>query len=782
MALERVKQTSKTLLIEEFNPNCENLSTLISVEDVHRKSDFLEKVRSSLEVSTFEEFVEKFAPTVYEYTVLSDNPNLPMSFQYSFEKKEGANEVEISKHAFYRMIMDIYEDRAESGLSNTKTDTFKRIEELLSPQSALKQAMRTRKQLEYVEKQLDKLKDVPGIEQKQYKVKRKEIRKEIIKTYNKSAIGLIPLALADTEKKIKALEISQKDDIGEDNEQKVAALPCRYSWDDNGELVVEKIEENNAAIEQKTGEKIEVIEMSDTSDGADLQVVNTTINGDTVVEDKNKISGNLADRLVKDFETHGNAQAKGEFFKNLIVEVYTGKSLSESQTGTIVPKVEELERKKNLYTEIYQNAQEQFINAISDTVEKMLGVKIFFDHASRKGNPLMAPLIVANCKASELLENDVKEKFEYYIEEMGKESTDNAIWFAIIPGIGDAEFVDVNKQPTNNFNDDDYDDDILEDDILEDDIDLNKNIRSNDGKELVTMDSCKAMLEILKKGKITTFFNYKANDKTGFEAFTAKIIKQYKEKLESVKGNKYAVFTYPNFTLIPKKNTCVKIGSVKSEEEEKDMLLNLPGVYVESSYAAAGLVVGSQNPYILKDKGFKISDMTKACVRFDFEEGNNNKMMVSRMAREGDTVWDSEAEEALTEDMFGFCFCGNIIYYNNKPIKNSYVYIARTMNKSDGDGKEAKSYKPLYRTLTARYISSYLATYGARKEKDVNNFINNTVKIWRRACGGEETMNDVNNILREEEEVYLSKEDHKVHVLFKDGDEQIDGTDVVEDN
>lgn len=138
MALERVKQTSKTLLIEEFNPNCENLSTLISVEDVHRKSDFLEKVRSSLEVSTFEEFVEKFAPTVYEYTVLSDNPNLPMSFQYSFEKKEGANEVEISKHAFYRMIMDIYEDRAESGLSNTKTDTFKRIEELLSPQSALK--------------------------------------------------------------------------------------------------------------------------------------------------------------------------------------------------------------------------------------------------------------------------------------------------------------------------------------------------------------------------------------------------------------------------------------------------------------------------------------------------------------------------------------------------------------------------------------------------------------------------------------------------------------------
>ena len=772
MALDRVKQTSKTLLIEEFNPNHTDLSTLISSEDIHRKSEFSEKVRENLEVSTFKEFVEKFAPTVYEYTVQNDDPDLPMSFQYTFEKKEGASEVEISKHAFYRMVMDIYEDRAESGISNTKTDTFKRIEELLSPQSALKQAMRTRKQLEYVEKQLDKLKDVPGIEQKRYKARRKEIRKDIIKTYNKSAIGLIPLALADTEKKIESLGISQKDSDG-NKEEKIIAIPCKYSFDDNGGLIVEKVEKpNNIAIDQKTGEKVEVIEMMDATDDADLQKIDTTISGDIVNADKSNVSGNLADRLAKDFEAHSNAQAKGEFFKNLVVEVYTGKSLSESGAANISPDIEKLERKKTLYTNIYKNAQEQFINKISDTVEKMLGVKVFFDHASRNGKPLMAPLIVANCKVSALLEHDVKEDFTYYIEEMSRENEENAIWFAIIPSIGDSDFTDRQQ-----YYDDGYDD--YDDDISDDELNSANEVKSEDGKELVTRDSCKAMLEILKNGKIITFFNYKANDKTGFNRFTADIIRKYKDKLESLNGNKYAVFTYPNFTLIPKENTCIKIGSVKRDGEYADIRLNLPGIYVESSYVAAGLVVGSQDPYILKEKGFKIKNLTKACVRFDFEEGDNNKLMLTRMAREGDTIWDSQAEAVLNEDMFGFSFCGNCMYYDNKPVKNSYVYATRTMGKDSN----SKNYKSLYKTLTARYISTYLSTYGGSsvRESDVKKFLKDVVKSWKHDLVGDNTKDEVNNILRDGEDVYFLNEDKQIHVKFRDGEERID-IGVVEDN
>lgn len=773
MALERVNQTSRTLLVEEFNPQVEDLSTILSVEDVHRKSDFLEKVRESLEVKNFEEFVQKFAPTVYEYTVESDDPEFPMSFQYSFEKKEGANEVEISKHAFYRMIMDIYEDRAESGLSNTKTETFKRISELLSPQSALEQAKKTRKQLQYVEKKLIELQDTPGVEQKQYKTKRKEIRKDIIKTYSKSAIGLIPLALADTQEKISALELPEKKD-NDDKKQPVVMLPCKYHFDNEGELVVETVREDfsKIAIDSATGEKIDVIEMDVTNNPeSDVQVETTTVDGMEVVVDSGNPNASIAERLKKDFDQHGNEQAKGDFFGNLVVEVYTGYSLEETRSGEIVkPDVEKLKRKKNLFTKIYKNAQEQFINTISDTVEKMLGVKVFFDHATRSGKDLMAPLIVSNCKASALLESDVKKDFTYYIEEMGKETADNAIWFAIIPAIGDSEFVDMIDM--------DYDDDD-DDDISDEELNSDANVKSNDGKTLITMDSCKAMIEILKRGKVTTFFNYKANDKTGFDNFTGEIVSKYKEKLESLIGNKYAVFTYPNFTLIPMKETCIEIGSIDRNGESTVERLNLPGVYVESSYVAAGLVVGSQDPYLLKDKGFKI-DPSKACVRFDFEEGDNNKLVLTRMAREGDAVWDSQAEELIKEDLFGFCFCGNNMYYKNKPVKNSYVYTARTMEKDEKSGK----YKSVYKTLTEKYIILYLSvTNGgsSAKESIVKSFVKETVRIWVQDCSSSDKKDTANNILREGENVYYSDEDKKIHINFNEDDELVD-LDVVEDN
>ena len=71
MALERVNQTSRTLLIEEFNPQYENLSTLVTVEDVHHKSDFL---RKPLIILMDEKAIKKFRLTpVYENVAKINN-------------------------------------------------------------------------------------------------------------------------------------------------------------------------------------------------------------------------------------------------------------------------------------------------------------------------------------------------------------------------------------------------------------------------------------------------------------------------------------------------------------------------------------------------------------------------------------------------------------------------------------------------------------------------------------------------------------------------------------
>ena len=181
----------------------------------------------------------------------------------------------------------------------------------------------------------------------------------------------------------------------------------------------------------------------------------------------------------------------------------------------------------------------------------------------------------------------------------------------------------------------------------------------------------------------------------------------------------------------------------------------------------------------LKEKGFE-TDPINACVRFDFEEGDNNKIMLTKMAREGDTLWDSSAEEILLEDMFGFIFCGNEMYYKNKPVKNSYVYAARTMNKDEKSGK----YKSLYKTLTEKYIILYLSvTNGGANAKisAVKSFVRDTVRKWTQDCSSTEKKNFANNILREGENVSFSDEDKKIHIQFKEDDELVD-LDVVEDN
>jgi hypothetical protein len=198
---------------------------------------------------------------------------------------------------------------------------------------------------------------------------------------------------------------------------------------------------------------------------------------------------------------------------------------------------------------------------------------------------------------------------------------------------------------------------------------------------------------------------------------------------------------------------------------------------VESSYVAAGLVVGSQDPSVLKEKGFEVNP-NNACVRFDFEEGDNNKIVLTRMAREGDAVWDSEAESVMKEDMFGFSFCGNTMYYDNRPVKNSYVYTARTMEKDRKSG----NYKSLYKTLTEKYIILYLSvTNGgsSARESDVKNFVKGQVNTWMKECVTGKKI--ANNILREGENVYYLDEDKKIHISFKEDDELVD-LDVVEDN
>ena len=76
-----------------------------------------------------------------------------------------------------------------------------------------------------------------------------------------------------------------------------------------------------------------------------------------------------------------------------------------------------------------------------------------------------------------------------------------------------------------------------------------------------------------------TFVNYKAGEKeTGFVELTDTRVNQYKRDFESV-NSEYAVFVYPNFTILPKEKNAVKIGTEYRPEEDKEVgaFIKIPG-------------------------------------------------------------------------------------------------------------------------------------------------------------------------------------------------------------
>lgn len=722
MPLSRIKQTSKIMLMEEFctSETVPDLYTMLRNENVHQKSEFLSLLEKNLEVRSYQEFVDRFMPSVWEWCESSGDPSCPVTFRYSLERPAGnvnAHEMKLSNNEFYRMIMELYSKKSTSGESNLEFD-YSQVADLLSPRKVLENAKQLRRDLQYNYDKMLELGEGAKAERNERIRKIKSIRREIVSQYKDSLMGKIKLALADTEEKLAALPDKQDKEANESETGEPSKLSCRLTFNEKGDLDIEAIQiENNCY----------------------------------VVNENMESSGELAAIIGQDFDKYGGDN--NPYIRSLVISNYCN-------VPAVVLDREELISKRNQYTTIFKASQELFIRAISSAVEKLLNVKVFFDQAAVPGKRLPAPVIVTNCKADKLIGDEkVAESFKYFIRESARETGEYRIWFAIIPAVGDIEFVDNPKTHEESLFDD------LDEDILDD-----ASVKTTDGEALVSIDTLKIMVNILKEGKITTFFNYRANEKTGFNNLSDELLESYRKKLESLNGNGYAVFAYPNFTILPKKETAIEIGKTGADGYERKEFLDIPGIYVDSSYVAAGLVVASQNPEYLAYKKYKV-ERNNPCVSFDLEEGDNRFIMLTSMNREGKGAWSFDAEENITSDMFGFCFCGNTKFYKNEQVNQTYVYTARNMHRN-----EKGIYDPIYTRLTMDFIMQYLATdaniqIGQKyKISGIKSFISKEVGAWKRAA---ESSHKDNNILRENEDVIFDEETKSLKVKFRKGETEI---------
>ena len=691
--MDIVKQTGTTIIFEEFDSNKPDLITLLTKDEdelpIEKFRNLIMGEDSELVVKSFSEFEEKFSPIIYETVVMEDGEP---KFLYKLDKPKGeCTQIKLKDHVFYKMIKNILDGKSHSDNGNLdfNYDEFKKA---LSPKESLEECKKIRKRLlantkEYI--QLVESGKPNSVEKKRLEKNIVAIRKKIIDKYdNKSPLNLLPILIADKQTQIDALNEVKNPVLGNlEFESKITS--CKPVFNEKGLIEFVNVEEN-VDIEMHTESK-------------DQEYLET-----------------VAGVLKNDFISYAPAEYKdNDFVAGMIANAYTGGG-GKSVYSTDLIKIEE---EKAELQKIYKGAQESFAKAVIDTVQRFIGVKSFFDHAAYKGKlGRNIKLIVANCKFNKLLADDVaKERFKFYFNAFSNEKDVNRIWFGIVPSVR----LDVSTKGADSSENITCSGDAFG--PMHNTSDKVKEI-DDSGSQL---DSLNEMLSLLSDAKIMAFTNDKAGKDTGFVSINADKVRDYENALNNALtsvNSEYAVFCYPNFTILPEEKTAVKIGYKLDEYNSKgDEYCELPGVYLDSSYVACGMVVGIQNYEFLKSKGFNV-DSRFPCVRFSLEDEEHSKIITTNLNRETTTEMLKETKAAMSEYRFGFAFADNRIIYKDKILNNSYVINERTL-KRDTNG----IYKPVCWTLVKNTIDQMLRSIDDNlSRKTFNIFQREYVDSWKR--------------------------------------------------
>ncbi len=734
--MEMVKQTGNTVILEEFNSdeNVTNLVTLLTKDSEERTAaEFLTMLKDKddgLVVNSYEDFLDRFAPMVYE-TCVSSEGELP-KFVYTLEKPPyDCPGIKLNLHPFYKMIVNLMNRKASIDKVNLEF-IYDDIKKVLSPLEEMESFKDIRRNLLANMKEVQKLMDSgkPSSDAVRLKKNFDYLRDQISQKYESgSPVALLGILIADRQLQIDAMKEVQNS-IG--------------TSDGN----VPKIEYVRPVITDQMTIGYEKIETSSSKEA----------------EDSNALLLQYREAIEDDFNEQAPAEIReNKAFCNLMVSSLLPQTRKNALVEITPENLNKLEMEKKQLQDIYCSTLTSFAKAVSHLVEKFIGVRAFFDHASVNGKLADDTyVIISNCKADKILKNEIaKKRFAKYFNHLGVvEKAENRTWFAIIPGV--------------QFNEKDYsvyeesdDSDVSIGDMFPSRSGSGFFSRKKDKKSeehqspLVTLSSAKEMMNILADAKIMTFINDKACNNTGFATMKSEKIKTYKNELKSV-NSEYGVFSYPNFTILPKERTDIKIGNEQNSEGVlKDKYIQVPGVYLDSAYVSCGMVVGVQNLELLKGKGLKVSRSFPG-VRFDFEEGEHNKIVTTNLNRETATETQQDVRNEILVDRFGFAFADNRIMHKGNLVKSCYVINSRTLAKRPGSDK----YKPIYTTLVKNVVDQILRTLSDPvSDNTIKEFKKDYVNDWKDANKDPDKKYD-NRILMDDETIEQGENKNSIVIRF----------------
>lgn len=649
------------MLFEEINPEKLDLITLVGdVKGIDSLSDEkIKEINQYLLVKSFDEFLDKFSPTVYSFYNAANQ-----KVMYTLKKPEGIQDDCISEIAidqnndFLKMLFTLIDTKRSQGITNVDFK-FENLLDMISPKKVMDDIRQVRKEIHYLYGEYDKLDD--GDPKKLDTGDKLNLMFEVASRNYNNVMAMLPLAIEDIKTR---LLLGANQEENESEKLQIGTLTIG----DTGELKIIEAPQTNSS-------ELMVIEE------------NSNYGLSTVFEE--------------DYEAI--TESPSSYVKDLVVRTFSPLPSVKADFD-----VETEVQNYNTYLEFYKDAKDEFVKTVKPLVEKLLGVKMYFDQYATKNKGMQPSLLVTNTKLDMLVKSNNLPRLRTYLNTVNsKNDFTDTVWYGIVPSL-ELEASGKMKVTRSRFKG-------------------NEKVAKQEGN---TMESLSSLLDTVKDYKVQIFFNFMAEEETTFNGIATAGIDRLIDKCSVLVRKDYSEFAIPclpNFTIIPKDKSGVVIdtrmqttenGARLSKEKEDILKLWIEGVYVGASYVAAGIVSAYQCPEYLKES-FRNVKRNYPGVRFDIEAGDNSLRAVTTMAKEI-SGFTNNIKDAINSRSFGFVFSSENAQLQDKDIKRITVYKARSL------AMEEDGFDSIYKTQVSTYIERILRFQsGDFKHENIVRFFSN---------------------------------------------------------
>lgn len=663
--MDIIQQTNRTILFEEINPEKLDLITLVGDVKGYNSlnDDKIKEINESLLVKSFDEFLSKFEPVVYSFFNANTQKVL-----YTLEKPENVPDEMITtipinqSNDFLKMLFTLIETKRTQGIENVDFK-FENLLDMISPKKVMEDIKQSRKEIQYTFAKYEELDDEDPTKL-DLGDKLNVMFDEASENYN-NIMAMLPLAIED----IKTRLLIGDDDKNGSNESFALGL---LSMGENGELKI-------------------------------LEAPKNTENALVTIDDQANVG--LIQAFEEDYDAINDEKANSDYVKSLVVRTFCPLTSTMQSQVDVSKEVENY----NTYLDFYKSAKDDFIKTVKPLIEKILGVKMFFEQYSTKNKNMIPSLLVCNNKLNRLVNSSNLPRLNTFLSSVNnKNDFKNTIWFGIVPSI------ELESQSKNS--------------VKRERFKANKKIEKTDAN---TMEDLALLLDTVQRYRVQTFFSFEPREDTTFNYIATTGIEKFMEKCEVLTRKTYSEFSIPcipNFTVIPKEKSGVILdnkmimsseGVAELSRDKEDILkLWIEGVYIGASYVSAGIVAAYQDPEYLKDKFKKVYSEYPG-VRFDIEASDNSLRATTTLAKEI-SGFTNEIKNSINRKNFGFIFSSENAQIDSNEVKQITVYKARSLQYNEND------FESIYKTLVSTYIERLLRFYSNDfKEDNIVKFFSN---------------------------------------------------------